>query len=1247
MRIRLFILSLLSLTGYLVAGADWTVHTSNEHQLVIDFTFNVSTIDDLKPIALLIGLPGDEYPELNTTFKNKQIFLENTDDLNFSGVNWLLKQSLRGLNVASLQISPYAGHGEYYRSLRITLTFSDDKQNQRKIPVADQVLLVHRIVNWEVAQNWGIPPTLKRVAVIEYPVGTWFRFSVNQDGMYALPFDLFDDYSAIISGRDPRSFMLFTGSSLGRDHSKQISFINQTVPVNLIETAIMISSENDNSFDAGDQIIFYGQGANGFDIINEKVQFHQSIFYTENTYWLLIPDDNNLRGLRIENRESNIDPTVTSNYGVVYHHQEVDIINPYETGTYWVGPQIVNGSSYTINFNLTAPTLDIDPRITLHMLGSGSGSHLIKVYYNTRFSTPIFSLTWSSSGKRTIQYTDTTNNINWQEGKFILENAATSVSSKPYFDYFTLRSSRQLTFAGNPYDFFIDPAGNPVRLNFSSTSDPIVWDIASPSLPKQLTTVPVSGGFNVDVESVTDSIGHLTVFTTTDIPEVNQIEAVADAAFNSLRHAGPGVDHIIIGPNEYATALQPLVEHRGSSLFAPLEQVYHEFTGGNPDPIAIRLFMQWALENWSVTHPTCLFLIGDADHDYRNITSQSKIVVPTLFLEGSLEHYYSTDDQLVTIYGSLPEVAVGRYPSHSIADVEAFVDKIIAYENNPVPGLWRQRVTLVADDAARPEPKPGHGSIASGKTHTTNSERLVPYISPAVTIQKLYMLEYPEVSDASSYGVVKPAATQALFDLINRGTAIISYIGHGSPHLWAQERLLDHTRGDLNSIVTGGRLPIWIAATCSWGHFDDIKAEAFSEDLIREPGDAAIAIITTSRSIGIDPNFVYIQKIFKRLFPNRQVTSEPIGVVLQSVKDGLQSGKYFHLFGDPAMPLPIPTDTISITDLNPDTLRTLETAQFSGFQTVSTQGGIGYIMIQDANRTVTREYRIAGQTEHLTYTLPGGTLFRGQFAINDTNFDGQIRIPKDISYSDNPGKLSIYFQSVDDPPVEALGYREGLHFIGGSSLNDTEGPIITFEDRNGRIFHSGDHLILDQGLIIRLSDPIGINMAGEVGHGIIITDLISETDHDFTNDFLYDINSITKGVIDYSNFLSGNSVDLKVTAWDNANNPSEARITLALQDSPELKLYHVLNYPNPFARNTQFTFEITAPAEVAVTIYTLQGRKIKALPKQSFSEGYHHLDWDGRDEYGGRLANGVYLYRLEASDNNSKVSIIGKLAKYQ
>ena len=42
------------------------------------------------------------------------------------------------------------------------------------------------------------------------------------------------------------------------------------------------------------------------------------------------------------------------------------------------------------------------------------------------------------------------------------------------------------------------------------------------------------------------------------------------------------------------------------------------------------------------------------------------------------------------------------------------------------------------------------------------------------------MLEYPEVSDASAYGVVKPDATEALFKSLNNGTSIINYIGHGS-----------------------------------------------------------------------------------------------------------------------------------------------------------------------------------------------------------------------------------------------------------------------------------------------------------------------------------------------------------------------------------------------------------------------------------------------------------------------------------
>ena len=45
--------------------------------------------------------------------------------------------------------------------------------------------------------------------------------------------------------------------------------------------------------------------------------------------------------------------------------------------------------------------------------------------------------------------------------------------------------------------------------------------------------------------------------------------------------------------------------------------------------------------------------------------------------------------------------------------------------------------------------------------------------------------------------------------------------------------------------------------------------------------------------------------------------------------------------------------------------------------------------------------------------------------------------------------------------------------------------------------------------------------------------------------------------------------------------------------------------------------------------------------------GYHSIKWNGKDFFYGEIANGVYLYKIEAIGNNSKTSYIGKCAKYQ
>ena len=83
---------------------------------------------------------------------------------------------------------------------------------------------------------------------------------------------------------------------------------------------------------------------------------------------------------------------------------------------------------------------------------------------------------------------------------------------------------------------------------------------------------------------------------------------------------------------------------------------------------------------------------------------------------------------------------------------------------------------------------------------------------------------------------------------------------------------------------------------------------------------------------------------------------------------------------------------------------------------------------------------------------------------------------------------------------------------------------------------------------------------------------------------------------------------------------------------------NVLNYPNPFSNSTQFVYTLTGeeiPEYFKIQILTVSGRIVKEITQDEIGPlkvGTHRTDyrWDGTDEYGDRLANGVYLYRVVA-----------------
>jgi len=343
------------------------------------------------------------------------------------------------------------------------------------------------------------------------------------------------------------------------------------------------------------------------------------------------------------------------------------------------------------------------------------------------------------------------------------------------------------------------------------------------------------------------------------------------------------------------------------------------------------------------------------------------------------------------------------------------------------------------------------------------------------------------------------------------------------------------------------------------------------------------------------------------------------------------------------MKLPIPSQLIRDSKVTPDTLETLAVGTLSG--TSPFEYGEGYIIFEDGPSAVTKSFNYASSQEEITYLQNGPILFRGSFTFSNSTLSPKFRVPKDITYTKNPAKVRFNISGIKNE--EAIGSVSGIPLSLGKPSNDTDGPIITFETESGRILRSGDHLPSGENLIIRLSDPLGINLTGEKGHELMVSDLLTQETKNVIDQFIYDTNSLKTGTIPYKVSIESDVLSLYISAWDNANNPTETQIDLILLKSNILDLLHVLNFPNPFSRETQFTFELTNDADITVDIYTLSGRLIKSIHTEKYTLGYHRIAWDGRDEYGSLLANGVYLYKMTAAKGTQKIRHFGRLAIYR
>ncbi|MES1218886.1 MAG: C25 family cysteine peptidase, partial [Bacteroidota bacterium] len=128
-------------------------------------------------------------------------------------------------------------------------------------------------------------------------------------------------------------------------------------------------------------------------------------------------------------------------------------------------------------------------------------------------------------------------------------------------------------------------------------------------------------------------------------------------------------------------------------------------------------------------------------------------------------------------------------------------------------------------------------------------------------------------------------------------------------------------------------------------------------------------------------------------------------------------------------------------------------------------------------------------------------------------------------------------------------------------------------------------------------------------------------------------------------FNTDGEYELIVSGKDRSNNAAgaiEYKIAFEVINKPMIS--NMLNYPNPFTTSTAFVFTVTGtevPQNLKIEIMTITGKIVRELTKDELGplhigRNITEFKWDGTDQYGQKLANGIYLYRV-VTNLNGKV----------
>jgi len=1089
--------------------------------------------------------------------------------------------------------------------------------------------------------------------------GDWYQFRIKKDGVYKLTYSQITQAGININNISSSNIKMYGFGNMLKEANSEVR--DSDIP----ELSIKMEDGGDGSFDNGDYILFYAQGPDNWEYLNEEKRFkHRLNIYSRSAYYYLVLSDG--QGKRIDDISSinNANYTVTSfaDYGVI-EDEKYNLIN---SGRRWFGDKYEFTTKYDYNFKFKNLSQNSKVKLkAVFVARSERRSNFTVSAFNESKTINISQLSgsnypeYANNGSGDWEFTNTSTSENIP---ITVEYSQSLSSSVGWLDFLEINVERDLTFSGSQMAFR-DPKSirlgriSEFNLQNPNTNTLEIWETTDLNAPAKVNFT--TQGNTLKFTLPTNELREFICFDKASSLSPEYVKKVE----NQNLHAEINHEYIIIAYPDFLEQAEELAQfHRDDSgidvYVTTLEPIYHEYSSGKQDVSAIRDFLRSVYLNSDENKKLKYALFfGDASMDYLKREENNTNMVPTWESYESLEPIYShaTDDFFAffdedegsNLNGDVVNIGTGRFPVASTNEAWQMVDKIKHYASNKsgVMADWRNVICFVADDE-------------DGNLHLDQANNLsiiVDDIYPTANLDKIFVDAYQQ--ESTSAGQRYPKVNQAINERVDKGALIISYTGHGGEVGWGQERFLDVP--DILSWTNYDKLPVFLTATCEFSRYDDPERVSAGELIFLNNKGGGISLFTTSRATFASSNFI-VSKHFYNIALKRKDGKYPrMGEIMKLTKQASGSGLNilkFILLGDPALRLNMPEFKLNVTSVHStltgqiiDTIKALSSITIKGNITTENNqiltdfNGIVYPSIYDKPSEVTTLGNDPGSNPY-TFELQKNILYKGKADVIDGEFEFEFIVPKDIAYNYGHGKISLYAENAD---IDATGFDHRL-IIGGydnNTITDNTGPLIQLYINNHNFIEGG---ITGENpiLLAYLSDENGINTTGNgIGHDITATLDSDETNIKILNDYYTaDVNSYKNGALSFPFFkLSDGEHYIELKVWDIQNNSSKAKIYFTVASSSQMALENIFNYPNPVIDYTTFSFEHNQSAQnidVVIDIYNINGSFVTQLSETLYSDGYRNneIQWDATDASGNNITKGIYIYKINVKSESGKES---------